>query len=200
MSEWWTYGLSDFLMFSPRTWWRLVAQYHAAWWPVQWVGLAVSALAVTLAWRAAQRPRARQLLALLLALAWAWVAWAFHWQRHATINLAAPWLAALFALQSLLYLVAAALPLRDAPVPPVRPGLRALGWLMAALGLAGPALLGWVAGRPWAQAEFFGVMPDPTALGSLGLWLAAAGARPLWLLPGPLLAVAIGLALRGALA
>ena len=46
MSEWWTYGLSDFLMFSPRTWWRLAEQYHRSLWPVQWVGLAASMVAV----------------------------------------------------------------------------------------------------------------------------------------------------------
>lgn len=196
MSEWWTYGASDFLMFSPRTWWRLVAQYHAALWPVQWLGLAGSALAVALALRARERARARQALALVLALSWAWVAWAFHWQRHATINLAAPWLAGLFALQSLLYLAAAALPGVMVHAAPARPWRTTLGWLLAALGLAGPALQGWQAGRPWEQTEIFGVMPDPTALGSLGLWLAATGGRPAWLLPGPILAVAIGLATR----
>lgn len=193
MSEWWTYGLSDFLMFSPRTWWRLVEQYHRALWPVQWVGVAASVAAVVLALCARRSPASLRLLALLLAMAWAWVAWAFHWQRHATINLAAPWWAGLFGLQALLYLAAAAWPL---PTAGASPGLRRLGGSLAVLGLAGPALQGWMAGRPWAQAEVFGVMPDPTALGSLGLWLAVAGTRPLWLLPGPLIAVATGLALR----
>lgn len=193
MSEWWSYGLSDLLMFSPRTWWRLVEQYHRSLWPVQWVGLAAGVAAVALALRASSYPGALRLLALLLALAWGWVAWAFHWQRHATINLAAPWWAGLFGLQALLYLVAAVRP----PAPPgASPRLQWLGGSLALLGLVGPAVQGWWAGRPWVQAEVFGVMPDPTALASLGLWLAVAGARPLWLLPGPMLAVATGLALR----
>jgi hypothetical protein len=48
MSEWWTYTLSDFLLFSPRTWYRLIELYNAAVWPAQIVtaglGLAILAL------------------------------------------------------------------------------------------------------------------------------------------------------------
>ena len=31
MSEWWTYRLSDFLMFSGATWYRLLELHNAAW-------------------------------------------------------------------------------------------------------------------------------------------------------------------------
>ena len=48
MSEWWTYTLSDFLLFSPRTYYRLFEIYNAAIWPAQIValglGLAMPAL------------------------------------------------------------------------------------------------------------------------------------------------------------
>jgi hypothetical protein len=33
-------------------------------------------------------------------------------------------------------------------------------------------LFGVAAGRPWSQAEVFGIMPEPTALATLGLLLA----------------------------
>jgi hypothetical protein len=33
MSEWWTYSLSDFLLFSPRTYYRLFELYNLAVWP-----------------------------------------------------------------------------------------------------------------------------------------------------------------------
>ena len=36
MPEWWTYSLSDFLMFSPRTYYRLFELHNAAIWPAQW--------------------------------------------------------------------------------------------------------------------------------------------------------------------
>ena len=41
MSEWWTYSLSDFLMFSPRTYYRLFELYNAAIWPAQLVAIAL---------------------------------------------------------------------------------------------------------------------------------------------------------------
>ena len=37
MSEWWTYSLSDFLLFSPRTYYRLFELYNVAIWPLQLV-------------------------------------------------------------------------------------------------------------------------------------------------------------------
>ena len=35
MSEWTTYSLDDFVMFSPRTWYGLLAAHNRAWWPLQ---------------------------------------------------------------------------------------------------------------------------------------------------------------------
>ena len=40
MSEWWTYSLSDFLLFSPRTYYRLLELYNLAIWPTQLAALA----------------------------------------------------------------------------------------------------------------------------------------------------------------
>jgi hypothetical protein len=37
-------------------------------------------------------------------------------------------------------------------------------------------------GRPWNQAEVFGMMPDPTALGTLGFALLLSTPRRRWLL------------------
>jgi len=56
MSEWWTYSLSDFLLFSPRTYYRLFELYNVAIWPLQIVGLALGVAIVGLllrdvAWR-----------------------------------------------------------------------------------------------------------------------------------------------------
>lgn len=195
MSEWWTYRLSDFLMFSPGTYARLVGRYHQELWPLQWLGLAAGVLALGLALAARRRPGARRALLLLLALAWAWVGWAFAWERYASINLAAPHLAAACGLQAALCLVAAL-------GTDARPGASRRPWLGDALALAavlGVPAAGVLAGRPWPQAEVFATMPDPTALASLGLWWAA-GPRRAWLLPVPLAVLAFGLATRWALA
>ena len=48
MTEWWTYGLSDFLMFSPEAYWRLVGRYNSAWWPAPLAGVAALAAAIAL--------------------------------------------------------------------------------------------------------------------------------------------------------
>ena len=100
MSEWWTYTLSDFLLFSPRTYYRLLELYNLAIWPAQLAGVAIGFAIVALAAREATLRGAR-IVAGLLAACWLWIAWAFHYQRYAQINWAAPWFAAAFALQGL---------------------------------------------------------------------------------------------------
>ena len=48
MSEWWTYTLSDFLLFSPRTYYRLFELYNAEIWPAQIVALTLGVVLVGL--------------------------------------------------------------------------------------------------------------------------------------------------------
>jgi hypothetical protein len=137
----------------------------------------------------------------LLAVLWLWVGWAFHVQRYATINWAAAWLGVAFMLQASL-LGLAALVVRTPSLQGARPGRHVprawLGWSVAAVVVLGYPLAGLLVGRPLAQAELFGITPDPTALATLGLLWAlppalARGWR--WLLSVvPLLSLAIGAA------
>jgi hypothetical protein len=169
MGEWASYSLADFLMFSPATWWRLVARYNEALWPMQLLACAAG-LALL---RPAGASRERRAALLLLAAAWAWVGWGFHWQRYAEIFLGAPWLAAACGLQAALLLAAAA-SLRDAALP--GRGARRAGLALVLLGLLAYPLLARAGGRPWSELEVFGVMPEPTALVTLGWLLATPGA------------------------
>lgn len=160
MSEWWTYRLSDFLLYAPRTYFRLFELYNQSLWPAQpLVTLLWLALLAAL-WRGA--PWAPRVMLGVMALAWAWVAWAFHLQRHAAINWAATWFAAAFALQAL-GLGAAALRVRRAE----RLSPAALG-VAAAVPLLMP-LLPLAFGRSWSETESFGLTPDATALGTLAV-------------------------------
>jgi len=176
MSEWWSYSLRDLLMFSPRTYYRLFELYNSELWPLQFLFLALGA-AVLLLWR---RPgnMAGRTLAALLALCWLWVAWAYHWQRYANINLAAHYFALAFALEALLLLwlgvVRGRLTLAAAGSLRQRSGLGLFVFAWLCFPLLGPLL-----GRSWSQAEIFGMAPDPTALATLGI-LLFSGARPLW--------------------
>jgi hypothetical protein len=166
MPEWSTYTLSDFLMFAPRTYWRLVEQYNRDLWPAHLLALAAACASLCLA--RTRQAWAGRAVAALLAAAWLWVGWAFHAQRYATINWAAQYVAAAFALQALLLLGLAWL----------RPGpwaARSVGWWVAAAGAVLYPFAGLAAGRPWTQAEVAGIAPEPTALVTLGLLLAHGG-------------------------
>lgn len=195
MSEWWTYGLSDFLMFSPATYWRLVDHYNRDVWPLQ---LPMIAAGVMLSWWAAARgPRAGKVAAAVLAPAWLWVGWAFLWQRYASINWGAEYVSVAFALQALMLMAAAFTRPRDAR--PVGPLLRSGGLLLVALALLVYPLAALAQGRPWSHSEVFGIMPGPTALGTLGLLALSGGAHWRWLAVIPALSLAAELATRVAM-
>jgi len=191
MSEWWTYRLSDFLMYSPATYWRLVERYNREVWPLQVLMLVAG---VTLLWWVAARgPMAGRLVAGVLAALWLWVGGAFHWQRYATINWAAEYFAAAFALQAVL-LFGVAVTGRDGDAAPGSSRARVVGLALAAGGVVLYPLIALAAGRPWSRAEVFGVMPEPTALATFGLLLAAGLRHRGWLAIIPTLSMLVGLA------
>lgn len=173
VSEWWTYRPADFLMFAPGTWWRLFELHNQAWWPAQVLLLLAGCAVVVGLWRA-HRGSLRA-ATVLLALAWAFVAWAFLWQRYAAINWSATGFAWGFAAQSVGLLVLATRPSLSLEARPARrrAGLGLLLWAVLAHPWLAPVL-----GRPWVQAEVFGLAPDPTAIATLGVLLCAAAGTP----------------------
>jgi len=183
MWEWWTYRPSSFLLFSSRTYYRLFELYNAEIWPGQvlaiLMGLAILALL--------RKPGAWQgrTVSFLLAASWLWVAWAYHYSRYASINWVATYYAAAFELEAFLLIavgVGRALALR-------RP-YRWSGWVgigLVIFAVALQPLIGPLVGRSWSQVEIFGVAPDPTVVGTLGVLVLASG-WPKWLLlPVPIL-------------
>lgn len=167
MGEWWSYGVADLLMFSPRTWYRLLELHNRAWWPLQPVAMVMG---IGLSWAINRRARAALPLGLLLlGLGLLFVAWEFHWNRYAKINLAAPWFALAFALQGLL-LVGFAATRRNLTLPHANAALRTGSVLLAVAVLLYPvSLLMWF--KPMEQSEWFGLAPDPTVMATLGLLL-----------------------------
>jgi len=177
MSEWWTYTLSDFLLFSPRVYYRLFELHNRALWPAQVLALAFGlAILVMLLRRVRARERS---IPVLLGVLWMWIAWAFFWERYATINWASVYVAPVFGLQGLL-LIGSAL---WGPLGFGRNGKIAdfAGVGLLALALAVYPLLAPVMGRPWPAAEIFGLAPDPTVVATLAV-LALTGGRVRWLL------------------
>lgn len=184
MSEWWTYRPSDFLMFAPRIYWRLFESINTAVWPAQLL-LVGAALAWVLWFMRRGAEAAPRASAVALALCWLFVAWAFLLQRYAPINWAADAFALGFALQGLgLLALVGGGPLQAS----VQPWRRAAGLGLLLWALLGHPLLALLSGRPWMQAEVFGLAPDPTAIGTLGWLLLLEGRarvllRCLWLVP-----------------
>jgi hypothetical protein len=173
MPEWWSYTLSDFLLFSPRTYYRMLERYNEAVWPGHGLALGIGGFILVLLRNPS--PREGGFVAAMLGLLWAWIAAAFLWKRYATINWAATYLVPLFLLQSLLLL--------RLVLPRYRwsfrfaKGVPAAGVALFVLSLVVYPALGPVLGRSWQQSEVFGVAPDPTAVGTMGLALASEGVR-----------------------
>ena len=177
-SEWWTYRLQDLLLFTPRTYYRLFELYNAAIWPAQVVALALGVALLVLARRASAA--SARAIAGILAAGWLWVAIAFHAARYATINTAAVYLAWMFGLEAVLLLWFGVARGRLAFGRPEDPGAR-IGLAIFVFALAVEPLAAPLLGRGWRPVEIFGVAPDPTAVGTLGLLLGAKG-RGRWLL------------------
>ena len=176
MSEWWTYRPSDFLLFAPRTYYRLIELYNNDIWPLQVAALIVGMLVFWL--MLGRKPSGARLATAMLAACWLWVAWAFHWQRYTTINWSASYFAVGFAIEALLLIW----------IGVIR-GQMQFDSFWSVTGRVGSAvfvfalivepLIGLLSGRSWLQLEVFGVGADPTVVATLGLLMATS--RVHWL-------------------
>ena len=189
MQDWWTYRLSDFLLFSPRTYYRMFELYHRSIWPAQVAALA--SLAAILLLMKREEAWARRGIAGVLAAWWLWVGITFHLDRYAQINWSAKYFAGLFAIQGLLLawygIVRARVQLRVARGVGDRV---AVGLLVVAVLLE--PIASRLAGRTWQQVELVGVTPDPTAIATIALLALAVPRSPWWLFVVPVIWCAIG--------
>ena len=179
-TEWQTYALSDLLMFSKQSYFRLFELHNLALWPAQLLALATGIVLILCLLRGGDR--AGRLAAALLALAFLGLAWGYFAERYATINTAAPYYAIAFALQAVLLLWLASRRAAPRLTPPVG-SLAKLALGIALLALLAFPLLAPLGGRPWAQAELFGLAPDPTVAFTFGALLLWRAAWPLWIVP-----------------
>ncbi len=151
MPEWWTYSLSDFLMFSPRTYYRLFELYNAAIWPAQLVAIALGVAILVLLCRG--EPWSGRAVAATLAACWLWVAWAFFVLRYDTINWAGSYFAAGFAIEALLLvwvgIVRDRLRLRKARIWLAEPDSAIVLYALAI-----HPLINMLVGRPWCKSSF----------------------------------------------
>ena len=170
MTEWWTYRPSDFLLFSSKTYYRLFELYNRAMWPAHLLALIAGCFILVLL----ARSRGARASGVIDGVAWLWVAWAFFFQRYASINWAANWFAVAFAIEGVLLIVI-----------PAQPRKSWTGFAVFAFALFVEPLIGVIAGRTWWQIEMFGMTPDPTAVATIGLLLArrSRGRAALFVIP-----------------
>lgn len=178
METWLTYSPQDFLLFSERVYWRLFELHNTAFWPAQipavLAGLAVPAL---LLWRPWWSGRA---MAAILGLAWA-VAGLTFLPRYATVNWMAADLVPMFLGQAVLIAV---LGFAARALEPSPGGARRwIGFALCLYGLAAPLFAALALGRGMAGAEVFALTPDPTAIVTLGVAVAAERRWPA-MIPG----------------
>lgn len=166
------------IAFSAEVYFRLVAAYVAALWPVVIVLCGLGLVVVWLVLR--PRPGGDRFVAAVLAAAWLWTGAVFHAVFFAGIYFAAPVLAGAFVLQGLLLLwtgvVRGRLSCRFRRDAAGSAGLACVAAAVIVWPLADGALgFGWDAVRPLMAA------PAPLTLYTLGLLLLARPRPPLHL-------------------
>jgi hypothetical protein len=184
MEEWWSYAISDFLLFSPRTYYRLHELYNRAVWPAHILAIAFAVGILFLLRRGT--PMRNRCVTAALVVSWLWIAWGFHYTRYATINWAAVYVAVVFAVEAIALLLAGVV----GGELMYKPGGDLPGWvglILFVLACIGYPLIGIWSGREWVQAEIFGLAPDPTAVGTAGLLMLARARLRFALLLIPLL-------------
>lgn len=168
MSDWWTYELSDLILFSPQTYYRLIELYNTAIWPLQLLTFIAGIALLLLAWR---RPVWHgKAIGLILGLSWLWVAWAFHWQRFANIHWVASYFALVFVLQALLLLWIGIIK-NGLVIDSVNTKIKLSGFALLAFSIFFQPFTTMLTGHNWQQAELFGVAPDPSVVATIGVIL-----------------------------
>lgn len=178
MSEWWTYSLSDYLLFSPRVYYRLFELHNTALWPVPLLTVAVGLLAI--AFLARPNRATSRAIPVIFGVLWIWIAWAFFRERYATINWAAPYVAAPFALEGLL-LILCGLVKRNLAFDRSRDICFFAILALLAFAVVGYPFIAPLMDRPLRAAEVFGIAPDPTAVATLAI-LSLLQDRARWML------------------
>ncbi|MEN3793664.1 hypothetical protein [Fulvimarina sp. MAC3] len=168
MDTWTTYRLQDFLLFSERTYRRLFEAQNEAWWPLPIVLATAGALLVAVFMRRARFgvQGGGSIAWVVTAVALAFVATTFLQTRYAAISPIAEagyygFLIEAFALAFV------------ASKPPDTNGMAfpriGIGFALSAIGLIVYPAIGYLRTGALTGAEWFGTVPDPTAITLLGI-------------------------------
>ena len=176
METWLSYSLQDLALFTADTFFRLFELNNTALWPFQFLMLVVAVMLFLLAQRTDRK--SANSLAIILALLWCLVGWQFFHKLYTPIYPAADWFALLFATQALLFLTLGLRLSRRRLFYNRMPHPTYPGAILFFYAIAIHPLAGLMFERNWQSLEIFGIAPDPTALGTLGLLLLMPGVKP----------------------
>jgi hypothetical protein len=167
--EWVNYSLSDLLLFSPFSYFRLYEISNESLWPWQ---LPLLLMGIVCAWFIKRENLSPA--GLLMATLWVFVAWWFFHRYYGPIYPAARGFGLLFVIEAVLLLLTSLAGKRWFGEPRRHPISR-IGWVVFFYSLLFHPFTTLLMGRPWSGIELFGIAPDPTALGTLGLLLLRQG-------------------------
>jgi len=166
------YSLSDFFLYSPETYYRLLEIYNLDLWPMQIAAVVLGAVLIGLA--SSPGPGRGRIIAAGLAASWLSVAYAFHLERYATIHFAAWIFGAFFIVQAALLLwVGVVRNQMQLNLGGEFAGRTGLGF--AAFAVFFQPLIERLAGRTWSEVDVFALMPDPTVIATFGFLLMMVG-------------------------
>lgn len=176
-----SYSVSNFISFVDEVYFRIFVRQFEAWWPAHLLMLALGIAIIIMAFYGKIR-----MLALALAIPFAFCAITFHLRLYAELTPIGKFFGWAFLIQIPLILIWGFV---TKSRETFRPNVHTLtGSAIALFGILGYPVLGLLAEREWSGADYFGMAPDPTICFFLGITLISA--RPVWLLmlfPIPLL-------------
>ena len=172
LREWTSYRLTDFLLFSERVYRRLFEAHNDTWWPLPVIAAVAALAGLVVVLRNDSESVVRRGLWAALGAIWAFVAIAFLRARYAAISPIAALAVWAFVAQGMALALLALL--RLAPVADLR---RWLGTVFVLWGVVFYPAWAWWRDGSLAAAEWFGMAPDPTAIGTIGFVLVGVGSR-----------------------
>lgn len=166
MFNWLQFSLLDMTPYDRQTWFRLVESYNEAYGIFPLASLLLAALLLWLLLRPIKH--APRFALILLAACWGWCGWVFQMQYHASLNWAGAYFGWLFVIQTGLLLLAAVFS-KTLAWREFTSWQAKLGLLVLSLGLLLQPLSGLLESRTIEQLEWFGLIPAPTTLATLGI-------------------------------
>lgn len=180
MSDWTSYSLSDFILFSEAIYYRQFELYNQAIWPLHIVAIL---FALSVLYTLCKRPVwAGRIVASVLVVSWLWVAVAFLYRWFYQIHVVANWYAFGFLVQAGLVYWFGFIKNRFNEFVTSRLRISVgSGLLFVAIFLY--PFIAWMSGRSWLQFEMFALAPDPTVLATIAILVLLKVPGGLYVIP-----------------